>query len=73
MAVGKPDFELNSFGIQYKEKKVNYTNKRGGINISSTTQSEAEDSAEGCQGEGTASTCADLLSTVFHHGGVPRF
>ena len=28
MAVGKPDFELNSFGIQYKEKKVNYTNKK---------------------------------------------
>lgn len=46
MVVGKPDFELNSFGIQYKEKKVNYTNKRSGINISSTTQSEAEDSAE---------------------------
>ena len=28
MVVGKPDFELNSFGIQYKEKKVNYTNKK---------------------------------------------
>ena len=46
MVVGKPDFDLNSFGIQYKNKKVNYTNKRSGINISSTTQSEPEDSAE---------------------------
>ena len=45
MVVGKPDFDLNSFGIQYKNKKVNYTNKRSGINISSTTQSEPEDSA----------------------------
>ena len=25
MTVGKPDFNLNSFGIQYKEKKVKYT------------------------------------------------
>jgi hypothetical protein len=41
MAVGKPDFELNSFGIQYKEKKVNYTNKK---NITVTT--EAEDNRE---------------------------
>jgi len=37
MAVGKPDFELNSFGIQYKEKKVNYTNKK---NITVTTAAE---------------------------------
>tara|TARA_R110002020_G_scaffold16421_4_gene57944 strand:+ start:3387 stop:5318 length:1932 start_codon:yes stop_codon:yes gene_type:complete len=41
MVVGKPDFELNSFGIQYKEKKVNYTNKK---NITVTT--EAEDNRE---------------------------
>tara|TARA_R110002051_G_scaffold152947_1_gene225490 strand:- start:3261 stop:4895 length:1635 start_codon:yes stop_codon:yes gene_type:complete len=27
MAVGKPDFELNSFGIQYKEKRVKYFQK----------------------------------------------
>ena len=25
MTVGKPDFNLNSFGIQYKEKTVKYT------------------------------------------------
>jgi len=37
MAVGKPDFELNSFGIQYKEKRVNYTNKK---NITVTTAAE---------------------------------
>lgn len=27
MAVGKPDFDLNSFGIQYKEKRVKYFQK----------------------------------------------
>jgi hypothetical protein len=27
MAVGKPDFNLNSFGIQYKEKRVKYFRK----------------------------------------------
>ena len=46
MVVGKPDFELNSFGIQYKEKKVSYTNKRAGINVASGTQTENESQAE---------------------------
>lgn len=46
MTVGKPDFNLNSFGIQYKEKKVNYTNKRAGINTDSTTQTELEQMSE---------------------------
>ena len=46
MTVGKPDFNLNSFGIQYKEKRVNYTNKRAGINTSSTTQTELEQMSE---------------------------
>ena len=40
MAVGKPDFDLNSYGIQYKEKKVNYTNKRIGANSQVTTETE---------------------------------
>ena len=40
MAVGKPDFDLNSYGIQYKEKKVNYTNKRIGANSQVTTEAE---------------------------------
>ena len=42
MVVGKPDFNLNSFGIQYKEKSVNYTNKRAGINVASGTQTTDE-------------------------------
>ena len=46
MVVGKPDFELNSFGIQYKEKKVNYTNKKAGINVLSNNQTENEHAAE---------------------------
>ena len=46
MTVGSPDFNLNSYGIQYKEKKVNYTTKRAGINISSNTQTTNEDMAE---------------------------
>ncbi len=46
MTVGKPDFNLNSFGIQYKEKRVNYTNKRAGINTNSTTQTELEQMSE---------------------------
>ena len=46
MTVGNPDFNLNSYGIQYKEKKVNYTNKRAGINTDSTTQTELEQMSE---------------------------
>ena len=46
MAVGKPDFDLNSFGIQYKEKKVSYTNKKAGINVLSNNQTENEHAAE---------------------------
>ena len=42
MVVGKPDFDLNSFGIQYKEKKVNYTTKRIGMNSQVTTDEENE-------------------------------
>ena len=42
MVVGKPDFNLNSFGIQYKEKSVNYTNKKAGINVASGTQTTDE-------------------------------
>ena len=46
MVVGKPDFELNSFGIQYKEKKVSYTNKKAGINVLSNNQTDLEHAAE---------------------------
>ena len=46
MVVGKPDFNLNSFGIQYKEKSVNYTNKKAGINVASGTQTTDEINSE---------------------------
>ena len=46
MVVGKPDFNLNSFGIQYKEKSVNYTNKKAGINVASGTQTNDEINSE---------------------------
>ena len=45
MVVGKPDFDLNSFGIQYREKKVNYTNKRMGA-FSQGVTTETEDASE---------------------------
>ena len=46
MVVGKPDFNLNSFGIQYKEKSVIYTKKRAGINVSSGTQTTDQIASE---------------------------
>jgi hypothetical protein len=45
MVVGKPDFDLNSFGIQYKNKRVNYTNKRMGA-FSQGVTTETEDASE---------------------------
>ena len=44
MTVGKPDFNINSFGIQYKEKHVTYTTKRIGMN--SKIQSDVDQSSE---------------------------
>ena len=46
MVVGKPDININSYGIQYKEKKVNYTNKKR-----LTVTSEAEEARENTKWE----------------------
>jgi hypothetical protein len=44
MTVGKPNFNLNSFGIQYKEKNVKYVNKLIGFN--SKIQTETDEDSE---------------------------
>ena len=41
MVVGSPDFNLNSYGIQYNEKKVNYTNKKN-IKVSTAVEEDIE-------------------------------
>jgi hypothetical protein len=41
MAVGSPDFNLNSYGIQYNEKRVNYTNKKN-IKVSTAVEEDKE-------------------------------
>ena len=41
MAVGSPDFNLNSYGIQYNEKRVNYTNKKN-IKVSTAAEEDIE-------------------------------
>ena len=48
MPTGKPDFNLNSYGVKYlsKEEVQEFLNKRAGLNVSSSTQSTPEDVEE---------------------------
>ena len=48
MPTGKPNFNLNSYGIKYlsKDEVQEFLNKRGGLNVSSSTQTIPEDAKE---------------------------
>ena len=48
MPTGKPDFNLNSYGVKYlsKEEVQEFLNKRAGLNVSSSTQTTSEDVEE---------------------------
>ena len=48
MSTGKPDFNLNSYGVKYlsKEEVQEFLNKRSGLNVSSSNQTIPEDAKE---------------------------
>jgi hypothetical protein len=61
MAVGKPDFNLNSFGIQYKEKRVKYFRK-GDNDLSDDDFTSNQDNISTVSGKVKPQTPEDLAT-----------
>ena len=63
MVVGKPDFNLNSFGIQYKEKRVKYFRK--GDDLSDDDFTSNQDNISTVSGTAKPQTPEDLATSKF--------